>query len=84
VPVGGGNTLSAAMAAEVIALIEPNYIIPMHYAMDGLGVNLDPVDKFLKAMGVSHVQEEEFLRVSSSALPEQPVVIVLLPNVGEQ
>jgi L-ascorbate metabolism protein UlaG (beta-lactamase superfamily) len=83
VPVGGGNTLSAAMAAEVIALIEPNYIIPMHYAMDGLKLELDPVDKFLKAMGVSRVQEEEVLRVTPGMMPEQPEVIVLLPNVGE-
>jgi L-ascorbate metabolism protein UlaG (beta-lactamase superfamily) len=82
VPVGGGNTLSAAMAAEVIALIEPHYIIPMHYAMEGLKLDLDPVDKFLKAMGVSRVQEEEFLRISSSTLPEQPEVVVLLPNVS--
>jgi L-ascorbate metabolism protein UlaG (beta-lactamase superfamily) len=36
VPVGGGNGLRAAQAAEVIALIEPNYIIPMHYALPGL------------------------------------------------
>lgn len=83
VPVGGGKTLSAAMAAEVIAQIEPNYIVPMHYAMDGLNLELDPVDKFLKAMGVSRVQEEEVLRVTSGALPEQPEVIVLLPQVEE-
>lgn len=83
VPVGGGNTLSAAMAAEVIALIEPNYIIPMHYGMDGLLLPLDPVEKFVKAMGVSRVQEQDLLRITSTELPEQPEVVVLLPNVGE-
>ncbi|MDQ7026229.1 MAG: MBL fold metallo-hydrolase [Anaerolineae bacterium] len=83
VPVGGGNTLSAAMAAEVIALIEPNYIVPMHYAMEGLNLQLDTVDKFLKAMGVSRVQEDETLRVLSSSLPEQPEVVVLLPQIGD-
>lgn len=83
VPVGGGNTLTAGMASDVIALIEPNYIIPMHYAIDGLNLELDEVDKFLKAMGVSNVVEEEFLRVSSATLPEQSEVVVLSPNLNE-
>ena len=51
VPVGGGNTLTAGMASDVIALIEPNYIVPMHYAIDGLNLDLEPVDKFLKGDG---------------------------------
>jgi L-ascorbate metabolism protein UlaG (beta-lactamase superfamily) len=80
VPVGGGNSLRASMAAEVIALIEPNFIIPMHYALPGLNIELDPVDKFLKEMGVSKVQEEDILKVSSTSLPEQPQVIVLRPQ----
>jgi len=83
VPVGGGTTLTADMAAEVIALIEPNYIVPMHYATDGLNLDLEPVDKFLKAMGVSRVQEEDSLRVTSSSLPEQSEVVVLKPNLSE-
>ncbi len=83
VPVGGGNTLTAGMASDVIALIEPNYIVPMHYAIDGLNLELDGVDKFLKAMGVSNVVEEEFLRISPTTLPEQSEVIVLTPNLSE-
>lgn len=80
VPVGGGNSLNAAEAAEVIALIEPNYIVPMHYMLDGLTVLLDPVEKFLKEMGVSKVVEEETLRVSTANLPEQPQVVVMIPQ----
>jgi L-ascorbate metabolism protein UlaG (beta-lactamase superfamily) len=83
VPVGGGNTLSATMAAEVIALIEPSYIVPMHYATPGLDLELDDVEKFLKAMGVSRVQEEEILRVNAGALPEQSEVVILIPNLNE-
>lgn len=81
VPVGGGNSLRAAMASEVIALIEPNFIVPMHYALPDLRVELDPVDKFLKEMGVSKVQEEDILKVSASSLPEQPQVVVLRPQI---
>jgi L-ascorbate metabolism protein UlaG (beta-lactamase superfamily) len=77
VPVGGGNGMRAAEATEMIALLEPNYIVPMHYGMPGLAMELDPVDKFLKTMGVSKIIEEDSLRVTSGALPEQPQVVIL-------
>lgn len=79
VPVGGGDALKASAAAEVIALLEPSYIVPMHYAIDGLKDKLDPVEKFLKEMGISKVQEEDMLRVTSN-MPEQPQVVVLRPQ----
>ncbi len=82
VPVGGGNALRAGQAAEVIALIEPHFIVPMHYALPGLAIELDPVDKFIKAMGISKVQEEDNLKVTSGVLPEQPQVILLRPRIG--
>ena len=81
VPVGGGRALRANQAAEVIALIEPQYIIPMHYALPGLQINLDPVERFLKVMGISKVQEEDMLRLNNGMLPEQPQVVVLHPKI---
>lgn len=81
IPVGGGRGLRAGQAAEVIALVEPHYVVPMHYAIDGLKVELDPVDRFLKAMGVSQATETDELRVSAGSLPEQTQVVVLEPNI---
>lgn len=83
VPVGGGNGLRAGQAAEVVSLVEPNYIIPMHYALPGMQLELEPVDKFLKAMGVSKVQEDDVLKLTSSGLPEQPLVMILRPQLKE-
>lgn len=81
-PCGGGNTVSASDAAEIVALIEPNYIVPMHYSVPGLeGLGLEGVDKFLKAMGSGAVEEQDVLRVASTGLPEQPEVVVLRPNI---
>ena len=80
IPVGDGNSLRASQAADVIALIEPHYIVPMHYDLPGLSLRLDPVDRFLKAMGVSKPQEEDVLRVSTGLLPEQSQVVVLHPR----
>jgi len=80
VPVGGGNGLKAAQAADVVALIEPSFVIPMHYALPGLTFELDPVDKFLKAMGVTKVQEADSLKITLSDQPDQPQVVVLNPQ----
>lgn len=83
VPVGGGRGLRASQAAEVIALVEPQYVVPMHYAMDGLNIELDEVDRFLKTMGVSQAQELESLKVTTSSLPEQTHVILLEPELAQ-
>ena len=82
VPVGGGGGLKAAQAAEVVAMIEPHFIVPMHYGLPELSFELDPVDRFLKEMGVSKVQEADSLKVTASELPEQPQVVVLKPQVN--
>lgn len=80
VPVGGGRGMKAAQAAEVVALIEPHYIVPMHYAIPGLALDLEEVERFLKAMGVTRAQEADTLRVTANELPEQPQVVVLRPQ----
>ncbi len=80
VPVGGGNGLKAALAAEVVALFEPYFVVPMHYQQPGLAVELDNVDKFLTAMGVSKPQESDTLKVTVTDTPEQPQVVVLTPQ----
>lgn len=77
VPVGGGAALNSSEAAEVISLLEPSIVVPMHYHTDQSRLELDPVDRFLKEMGVTNPLEEEFLRVSAGSLPEQTQVVLL-------
>jgi len=78
VPVGGGSSLSAAKAAEVISLLEPNIVIPMHYSTPETSVKLDPVKKFLKEMGLPELQPEPLLKVAGvSSLPEETKVVLL-------
>ena len=77
-PVGGGAALTSGQAAEVISLIEPSLVIPMHYHTPYCGaLKLDPVDKFLKEMGVSEANVQESLKVTPSSLPEDTQIIVL-------
>jgi L-ascorbate metabolism protein UlaG (beta-lactamase superfamily) len=77
VPVGGGGGLNAAKAAEVISLLEPNIVIPMHYATKSAKLKLDSLDKFLKEMGLSASQPEASLKVTRTGLPEETHVVVL-------
>ena len=56
VPVGGGGGLNAAKAAEVVSLLEPNLVIPMHYATPDAKITLDSLNKFLKEMGLSETR----------------------------
>jgi len=77
VPVGGGGGLNATQAAEVISLLEPSIVIPMHYKTEKSVLELDPLEKFLKEMGVSRVQQEATLKLTSSSLPEQTQIVVL-------
>ena len=78
IPVGDAASLNAAKAAEVISLIEPNIVIPMHYATDGSQVQLDELNKFLKEMGISETEHVSVLKMtSSSTLPDETRVIVL-------
>jgi L-ascorbate metabolism protein UlaG (beta-lactamase superfamily) len=77
VPVGGGGGLNAAQAAEVISLIEPSLVVPMHYRTNHGSSSLDPVSKFLKEMGLSAVQPEPLLKLSKSSLPDETRVVLL-------
>ncbi|MEJ2751400.1 MAG: MBL fold metallo-hydrolase [Candidatus Promineifilaceae bacterium] len=80
-PVGGGNSLNAAQAAELVSLFEPNIVVPMHYKIPGLKLDLDDVDRFLKEMGVTEPREEATLKLTTSGLPEETETVVLKPKV---
>ncbi|MDK1028476.1 MAG: MBL fold metallo-hydrolase [Anaerolineae bacterium] len=77
VPVGGGGGLNAAKAAEVISLIEPNIVIPMHYATEDTSLNLNSLDKFMKEMGISASTPEPSLKITRTGLPQETHVVVL-------
>ncbi len=80
VPVGGGASLKASQATEVVSLLEPSIVVPMHYRLSGLAMKLDPVSKFLKELGVASAEEQDMLKVSASSLPEETQVVLLRPK----
>lgn len=77
VPVGGGGGLNAAKAAEVVSLLEPNIVIPMHYATPDVKIKLDTLDKFLKEMGLGAAEKQTSLKVNRASLPDETRVVAL-------
>jgi L-ascorbate metabolism protein UlaG (beta-lactamase superfamily) len=86
IPVGGNESLNAAQASEVISLLEPHIVIPMHYKVKGLApeVKLDPVAKFLKEMGLDNVPTQDTLKITHSTLPEETQVVLLELKAQEE
>ena len=76
-PVGGASTINATMAAEVIRQLEPKAVIPMHFKTPFLKRELDPVEDFLKEMGMERVESRPKLTVSRTNLPPSTQVFLL-------
>jgi L-ascorbate metabolism protein UlaG (beta-lactamase superfamily) len=79
VPVGGGSALSPSQAAEVISLIEPSIVVPMHYKTGRLDLKLEAVTRFLSEMGIGKVEPRSVLKATKSDLGEETQVVVLEP-----
>ena len=75
-PVGGVATINAEMAAKVVRLLEPKIVIPMHYKTEVTSW-LEPVDKFLREMGVKEAVPQPSLSITKSRLPLEMQVVLL-------
>jgi len=77
VPVGGVSTINAPIAAEVVRQLEPKVVVPMHYKTPVLTWELEPVDRFLKEIGVEKVNSQPKLSFTKSSLPASTQVFLL-------
>ncbi|HCC23394.1 TPA: hypothetical protein DF272_04450 [Candidatus Falkowbacteria bacterium] len=77
VPVGGKYTLDGIAAAEVVRQIEPRMVIPMHYKIAGLKIEVGDEKKFLKEMG-DRFDSESKLKIAFKDLPEDMTRVVVL------
>jgi L-ascorbate metabolism protein UlaG (beta-lactamase superfamily) len=80
VPVGGGKSLNASKAAEIVSLLEPGIVIPMHYQVPESNLKLAPLNKFLKEMGVGKVESIPSLKITRTSVPSEARVVVLEHN----
>lgn len=78
VPVGSVYTIDAKDASTVVSQLEPRIIIPMHYGgLPGFKIELEPVELFLKEMGVENPLPLAKLSITKDKLPEEPQVVLL-------
>lgn len=78
IPAGGVYTITPEKAAQVVNQIEPKIVIPMHYQLPGLNLNLAPVDKFLAELGTGRKKEEDKLTIRADLLPEGERQVIVL------
>ncbi len=76
-PVGGVSTIGSLTAAEVVRHLTPKIVIPMHYKTPALVGDLEPVDKFLKELGIREIVSQPKLSINRSTLPASTQVVLL-------
>ena len=77
VPVGGNYTINYKEAIEVIGQIEPKIIIPMHYKIKDLKVELEGPEKFVKELGLTPEKVDKY-KISKKFLPLEEMKLVIL------
>lgn len=86
VPAGSGSTLKASIAAQVVRLLEPKIIIPMHFradsgaASEAIPQDSDTVNKFLAEVGGKDAAPQPRFNISRSSIPEKTKVVLLNPR----
>lgn len=78
VPVGGSDTVSAKVAAELVRKIEPKIIIPMHYKIPGLTLPLETEKAFCTAIGNCPTQTIAKFNIKKKDLEGKNSEVVLL------
>ncbi len=77
VPVGGYFTIDAKDAEEVIKLLKPKVVIPMHFKTSKCDFPISPVEDFTKGKTVEKVGGE--VEITKEKLTDKGVIYVLTP-----
>ena len=77
VPAGGVCTIGANRVADLVNMIEPRIVVPLHYRADGVAVELDGLEELLVELGITEVESQAKLTVTATSLPRDLGLIVL-------
>ncbi len=81
IPVGGKYTVNGQQAANLVEQLEPRIVVPMHYKIPGLKIDIEGPESFVKAIGLP-TQKEQKLKLQKKDLnPDQRQVVLLEPDV---
>jgi L-ascorbate metabolism protein UlaG (beta-lactamase superfamily) len=76
VPVGGGPTVGAQQAAEIVARLAPRWVVPMHYRTPRIGF-LETAEPFLELL--SHVERIPTSTFDTRELPVEDAPLAVVP-----
>ena len=77
-PVGGESVLGATTAAKLVNQIDPKIVIPSHYQQEGVTLQLEPLERFVKEMGgKAETGEKLVLKKKDLANIETAKVIII-------
>ncbi|OGM98305.1 MAG: hypothetical protein A2915_04300 [Candidatus Yanofskybacteria bacterium RIFCSPLOWO2_01_FULL_41_34] len=84
VPVGGNYTINYKEAIGVISQIEPKIIIPMHYKLKDLRVEIEGPEKFVKELGLTPEKVDSSTslgagkyKISKKLLPAEEMKLIM-------
>jgi L-ascorbate metabolism protein UlaG (beta-lactamase superfamily) len=82
VPVGGVTTIGAKEARELVDLLRPGAVFPMHFG-DIRFYKLAPVDDFVRLFDPDQVRriDSSTVRIRASDLTDRPIVYILTPLI---
>lgn len=75
-PVGGKYTIDYKEAVDMVSQIEPKVIIPMHYKIKDLNLDIDGPDKFVKELGLTPEKVDKY-KIAKKNLPAEEMKLVL-------
>jgi len=78
VPVGGVATIGARKAVKTIKQLEPYVVIPMHYKVPGLKLDLKNLEEFLKEMGLDKQKPVDKLTFKKKDLINKTMEVVVM------
>lgn len=76
IPVGGTYTIDGKQASEIISQIEPKIIIPMHYKLPELKIDIAGPEKFLKEIGIKPEKVDKY-KATKKTLPQEEMQLIM-------
>lgn len=78
IPVGGVYTIDGKEADELVDKIEPAIVIPMHYKIPALDIDIEKIDKFLSARGIKNHEAVDHLSIKKKEINSEENKVVIL------
>jgi len=79
IPVGGNYTIDYREATEIIGQIEPKIVIPMHYKVKDLKVDIAGPEKFIKEISLTPEKVDK-LKIQRKNLPIEETKLVIFES----